>query len=222
MKKFLSLLNILFIIFYSIWTDRFLAFANLEISTFFIKNTNSATYAFNPGDRFSMDLKTSNTLTEAIKQVYVKADFGNNTGFSYDGIDQRTRIAGVTITTPVPSSAYSPSNGLNFEITNGTTAQIAAGALFEFSRSNNSHTGFIVNQNIPTYANTLTSWYEAQKTSDSSAVIGAVTSRTVYANVKPHITDYGFSKSSVVRNGADSMDLTVKVKDYNGCSNIDA
>lgn len=221
MKKFLSVLNILFLFFSSVWTDQFLVFADFEISTFFIKNINNPTYGFNPGDGFNIDMKTSNTLSESIKQVYIKANFGNNAGFSYNGVGQRTRIANVVITNPVPSSAYSTSNGLSYEITNGTTTQIAPAALFEFSRVLSTSTGFTVSPNISTYANTLTTWYEAQKTSDSSAVMGTVLSRTIYVNVKPHVTDYVFSKSSLVGNGVDSVDLTVKVKDNNGCSNID-
>lgn len=221
MKKFLSLLNIVLLVFSSVWTDQFLVYASFEISTFTIKNVAAATYSFNPGDRFSIDLKTSNTLSEAIKQTYVKLSFGNNAGFSYAGIDERTRINNVVITNPVPSNAYNSTTGLSFEITNGSTTQIGAGVLFDFSRGSNSHTGFVVASNISTYSNILTSWYEAQKVSDSSAVVGAITSKTIYVNVKPHITDYSFSKSSVVGNGSDSTDLTVKVKDYNGCSNID-
>lgn len=220
MKKFLSLLNVVLILFYSVWTDQFLVSASFEITTFAIKNVDTPTYSFNPGDRFSMDIKTSNTLTEAIKQTFVKVNFGNNAGFSYDGIDQRTRINNVVITSPVPSSAYTTSSGLSFEVTTAGTPQITAGTLFDFSRSSNSHTGFSVNPNISTYANSLTTWYGAQKVSDSSAVIGTVASRIIYINVKPHITDYSFSKSSVVGNGSDSVDLTVKVKDYNGCANM--
>ena len=43
----------------------------------------------------------------------------------------------------------------------------------------------------------------------------------IYTNIKPHITDYFFSKSSLKNNWSDSVDLTVKVKDYNWCENID-
>lgn len=222
MKKFLSLLQIALILFYSVRTDQFLVSASFELTAFAIKNVSASTYAMNPGDRFSMDIKTTNTLAEAIKQVFVKVNFGNNAGFAYNGIDQRTRINGVTIASPVPSSAYNASNGLSFEVTNAGNPQIAASPTpFEFSRASNSHTGFSVNPNISTYANSLTTWYEAQKVSDSSAVIGTVTSKTIYVNVKPHIIDYSFSKSSIVGNGSDSTDLTVKVKDYNGCTNID-
>lgn len=67
----------------------------------------------------------------------------------------------------------------------------------------------------------MNSWIEAKKTSDSTIVTGTNSSKIIYINVKPHITDYAFSKSSIVGNGVDSVDLTVKVKDYNGCANID-
>lgn len=45
--------------------------------------------------------------------------------------------------------------------------------------------------------------------------------RPIYVNTRPHITDYSFSASSLKNDGNGSVNLTVKVKDYNWCGNID-
>jgi len=76
-----------------------------------------------------------------------------------------------------------------------------------------------------------------QNTTDTSMVIWSqlvsdlyawsnLINRTIYINSRPHIIDYYFEKAWVVVNQlktgwSDSVDLTVKVKDYNGCINID-
>lgn len=45
--------------------------------------------------------------------------------------------------------------------------------------------------------------------------------RKAYINVRPHIIDYYFSNSSIRNNWTDAVSLTVKVRDFNWCSNID-
>lgn len=50
--------------------------------------------------------------------------------------------------------------------------------------------------------------------------------RTIFVNVRPHITDYYFEKAwstvtSIKNDWSDSIDLVLKIKDYNGCTNID-
>jgi len=57
---------------------------------------------------------------------------------------------------------------------------------------------------------------------------GNYTNRTVYVNVKPHITDYYFEKADwsqttnqVQWSNSESINLVLKVKDYNWCTNID-
>ncbi len=65
------------------------------------------------------------------------------------------------------------------------------------------------------YANNLSSYFTAD-----NWLTSITRHSTVYVNVKPHITNYFFSKSSIVWNGVDSTDLIVKVKDFNWCSNM--
>lgn len=70
--------------------------------------------------------------------------------------------------------------------------------------------------------------YTAQKVSDTSTVTGDTMPQTIYANVKPHITDSYFEKADgstttnqIQGDQAESISLVLKVKDYNGCANID-
>lgn len=63
MKKFLSLLNVALILFYSVWTDQFLVHANFEVSSFLLNNIDNSTYSFNPGDTFKFNnIATSNNF----------------------------------------------------------------------------------------------------------------------------------------------------------------
>lgn len=188
-----------------------------------------STYAGNPGTTFSLGAGSSNNLAEPIQSVFLSIDFGNNAGFSYQGVDQRARINSVAITNPIPSSAWSSATGFNAEITSAGTPQIGAGVSFDMIRATASnHAGFLIASDIATYENTLTFRYGGQKVSDSSAVVGDTKTATIYANVKPHITDFYFEKADgstttnqVQGDQAESINLVVKVKDYNGCTNMD-
>ncbi len=67
----------------------------------------------------------------------------------------------------------------------------------------------------------------AQMTADSYAGSNTL-SRTVYVNVRPHITDYFFAETGTENvitqaegGGVGIFDLVLRVKDYNGCTNID-
>ena len=181
------------------------SFADLEVTTFKIRNIDSGSYAFNPGDTFSVDLYSANTLSEDIKSVFAKISFGNNAGFSYQGTDERTRIGGAVIINPVPASAYDASSGLSYEITDSTNPLIGPGINFDLTRASNSHAGFLVSPSITTYENNLTAGYEAEKSSDSAPIVGTTVSRVIYVNVKPHVTDYYFEK-------ADSSSTTNQVQ----------
>lgn len=80
--------------------------------------------------------------------------------------------------------------------------------------SNDGNNNFSVASNISTYQNYIYGKFI------SDQVTSSISQLIIYVNVKPHITDYAFSKSSVVGNGSDSVDLTLRVKDYNGCANM--
>lgn len=76
----------------------------------------------------------------------------------------------------------------------------------------------------PTYENTLSNYFTASwwVTSDTKTT-------TIWVNVRPHITDYYFEKwdwsqttNQVQWSNSEPINLVVKVKDYNTCSNISA
>jgi hypothetical protein len=75
--------------------------------------------------------------------------------------------------------------------------------------------------NADTSDNVLTLW--GKLTSDS--VSSSTWSRNVYINSNPHIIDYYFEKSwtktTSLKRWWEQVDFVLKVKDYNGCSNID-
>ena len=201
-------------------------FADFGLTQFNVNNTTSSSYSFNPGATFSMDIATTNTLSSAITNAYIYVNFGNNNGFSYTGADERSRIYGSTITSPIPTSAYSTGAGIAYQITTSGTPSIAASQTFSFSRMSNNFNAFTVSPNISTYANNVTAWFAGTNAS-GSVVTGASSSAIFYANVRPHVTSYGFvdantlqSISSVQGGGNQAFNLVLNVKDYNGCANI--
>lgn len=99
----------------------------------------------------------------------------------------------------------------------------------QLGRASNNFNAFTVSPNITTYENTTNFWFEAQKVSDSSAVVGTTSTVTIYANVKPHVTDFFFENTAatqtltqVTGGGEQSFNFVAYVKDHNGCANIDA
>lgn len=115
----------------------------------------------------------------------------------------------------IPTSSFNPptnSNYLNW------LATLNNNSIFQMRRILLSfpENWSIYNNSISTY---FTSWWP-------------LTSNTLYStffvNVKPHITDYYFEKADESQTtsqiqwwNAESINFVVKVKDYNGCSNID-
>ena len=74
-----------------------------------------------------------------------------------------------------------------------------------------------------TYSNTLSTYFTA-----SWSITSNTKSSTIYVNVKPHITDYYFTlddwtttTSTIQWSQNQNVNLVVKVKDYNWCTNID-
>lgn len=189
-------------------------------SWFLIKNEQTWPYFFNPWDSFSMDFKSNNNSWEDIKEVYFKANFWNNSGFWYTWTDQKMTINWVNITSPVPISAYENTNWFSYEITDSSNLQILNNVSFNFSRSSNKHTWFYIKSSINSYQNDLKVWIEWKRVSDNSIINWSENNKIIYVNVKPHIIDYYFSKSSIIWDWIDSTDLILKVKDYNWCWNI--
>ena len=224
MKKLISWIAIFFVLAPNLPIE--IVFGDLEVNTFKIKNLDAGSYALNPGDTFSVDMHAYNTLSGAISNVVAKLSFGNNAGFSYTGNDERTRINGEVVTNPIPVSAYDTSAGFSYPITDATHTQIPGGVLFDMSRASNGYVGFSVSPNITTYENSITAGFEAQA-EDGAPLIGETVSRVIYANVKPHVTDYYFEKADassptnqVQGDRAEMVNFVANVKDYNGCANI--
>jgi hypothetical protein len=90
----------------------FLTFAagDLGIINLNIRGRAVTSYAGNPGTTFSLGAGSINNLTESIQSVFLSINFGNNAGFSYQGVDQRTRINSTNVTNPIPASAYNSSS----------------------------------------------------------------------------------------------------------------
>jgi len=70
----------------------------------------------------------------------------------------------------------------------------------------------------------VTGFFQADNAPNSTSSVVSV-----YTNVKPHITDYYFEKSDasattnqIQGSQAEAINLVLKVKDYNGCANIDS
>ena len=198
-------------------------YADLNISTFKINNDASASIYFTPWETFSLDIQSTNLIWEDINNLIIKVDFSNNNHFNYNWVDQRTRINSTTYFNPVPWEDYSSLTWLNTPITNDI---VLNNDIIKFSRSSNLYSAFSILDSISAYSNTVTVSFEAQKVSDSSPISWTSSSKTIYVNVKPHIVDKYFEKSGVTTttikwNWAEAVDLFVKIKDYNGCTNID-
>ena len=202
-------------------------YADFTISSLKVNNVVASSYSFAPGATFSMDMASTNTLTESGQHVFANINFSNNNGFSYAGIDQRARINTTYTTSPIPSSAYSTGAGFSYELTTSGLPQVGPSQTISMTRSSNNYNAFTVSPSISTYANNVSAWFTAQKVSDSSTVTGVSSSVIIYANVRPHVTSYSFIDAgtlapitSVQGGGNQSFDLVLNVKDYNGCANI--
>lgn len=224
-KKITSSFLVIFLLFHIFWFEW--VFWVFNITHFDIRWSWDATFSYNPEYTFSFDITATNTLGEDIKEVFIKIDFENNAGFLYNWIDQRTRIWSVNITNPVSLSAYNSSQGFSYEVTNEANSTISPWTTIQLSRASNNYNAFSINNTISTYQNNISAWFEARKVSDNSLVLWTIGTKIIYVNVKPHITDYYFetadgsqTTSQVQWSEAESINLVLKVKDYNGCSNI--
>lgn len=198
-------------------------YATLDAPSVRINNIGQNTWNFAPGDRFSLDASVTNDSGEALSGAVITIDFGNNTSFEYQGIDQRTRINSVTAISPVPASAWT-STGLITPITDFGHPTVGTGVEFGFYRASTSFTGFLVHTGANTYQNTVTTTFSAARTSDNSVITGTPSVKTIYLDVKPHITGYSFRSggapvSSIIQT-VGTVDLVVTAKDNNGCTDL--
>ena len=198
-------------------------YADLNLNTFSINWSSAWSFYYTPWDTFSIDAYATNDIWEDIKDVRIKINFSDNSSFSYSGNDQKWAIQFVDTFDPIPSWDYSSSTWLDSIISN---ANVPDSHYLMLLRKTNAYSAFSILDSISTYSNTVTVSFEAQKVSDSSPISWTNSSKTIYVNVKPHIVDKYFEKSGITTttikwNWAEAVDLFVKVKDYNGCTNID-
>ncbi len=226
MKKLYSIFTLIVFVF-SQFFPFFSVYAVSDITTFAL-NWNSSDLAINPGDSFAVRVDAKNNYWVDLKNAFINIDFNwKNAYFTYDGTNHRTRINSTVVTNPVPSSAYNNTTWFRFEITDSVNPTVLAWQVPNLNPISVTSWWFKVLDNISTYLNTITTWWDAKKVSDDSTVTWTPLSRVIYVNVKPHIIDYYFEKADwsqttnqVQWSNGEPINLVLKVKDYNLCSNI--
>ena len=163
--------------------------------------------AVSPDQEFRFESYLRNNEAGTIVNVSYYTNFPSN--IIYSGTTRAATQVNGGSTFVVPLTSFNPPTTLPNYMSG--LANLTTGSAYAVRRI---ILKFPSNQNV--YQNTLSTYFTA-----SGGLTSNTKSTIIYVNVKPHITDYSFSKSSMVGNGIDSVDLTVKVKDYNGCSNID-
>ncbi len=199
----------------------YFAFASwsLDVTAFKINNvSNSSNYSLYPGDKFSLDIQWKNNSWIDIKNMFVNFYFNDNSKFSYDWVNLKWVIDFSNTINPIPIWAYSSFSWFSYEITN-TSKPIVLNTKTMFLWK--IWSSITVSNDISSYENIINYYFKWKSNLDNTDIIWANYSKTIYVNVKPHITDYYFSKSSIVSNWVDSTNIYVKVKDYNWCNNID-
>ncbi|MEF2175778.1 MAG: lamin tail domain-containing protein, partial [Candidatus Absconditabacteria bacterium] len=193
-----------------------------------INATNSGDILLNPGVDFYFEFNGNNNGDSDVSQVKSYVWFENlssnniSSYFTYIPGSLRTRINSVNINDPIPNDSFSL-NGFVIDITNSSNPLVPSTANMSVSRK--LQYGMSVPYNFPNYSNLMKGYFQGKGIDDSDLYSQTLT-RNIYVNVKPHITDYYFAQDSVPvtsmkSDGIESVDLYVKVKDFNGCSNID-
>lgn len=222
-KKFFVYIIVFSLVFNQSLFNIVSASASLSIQLFLL-NWVSSNLSVNPGDSFKISLEWINDWTDTLTNVYWNVYFSDNNSFTYN-TNLFTLINFTTITNPIPGTDYTSGSWLYTQITNWANPSIIAWKKPKISSSVNNN--FTVNSSISTYSNTIT--WKFSGLDPALNVINSTTSQlTIYANVRPHITDYYFEKldgsqvtNQVQWSNAEAINLVLKVKDYNGCSNID-
>lgn len=229
MNKMISLIMII-VYFFSIFNLSIPSFASwsIDVNTFDINNLSTWIY-FNPWETFNVNFEWFNHVWEPIKEVYFNIDFWQNKYFNFYWLNHRTQVNWNTTNEPIPLSSFSSSSWISYEVTNSDhpivwTTNFTKKVRFQNFTINHD---FKILEQISSYENTITWWFEWKRTSDDWLVVWNTLTRTIFVNVKPHITDYYFEKwdgsnttNQVQWSDAESINLVLKVKDYNGCANI--
>ena len=235
-KKSLHLLLSLFFVVYSLQSTLIIVIAswNIDVTSVKINWNSSSSYSLYPWDNFSLSIFWKNNTWVDIKNASIKFWFKNqdsnyiNNYFFYDWLSLKWVINFVSTINSIPSLAYDSNNWFSYEITNTNTPILGIDkTIFLDKLTPSTFTWLSISQDIKTYQNTINYNFTWKSNIDDSDIIWNIESKTIYVNVKPHITSYYFEKSdnsqttnTVQWSDSESINLVLNVKDYNWCWNI--
>lgn len=212
MKKILSFLSIALLL-NNIFVFSVFAWLQIDFQLFQIRINNWTNYTWDvevkPWDKLSILLSWQNKWDPISNPKFEMSFSANN--FTYDNSSLKTYNNSSVVNSNIPLTTFNPwiINSLPIDTFVWTGAYMDA-----------YYVNLFINQDASENVLTIVSEMTADWT------ISNQISRNVFINSNPHIIDYYFENSGVkmnqiARNWADSLDLVVKVKDYNWCDNID-
>lgn len=214
MINFLLKLLLLFVFLFYIFFPKHYVFANdIYIDSFEVSWLQWDKVKLNPWEEFNFEISASNNYWE-ISSLFWVIDFWNNFQFSITEDEVIYRWTKWSYDEFINSSDYSDDYWVNVSMEwNNEDLYISD----EFMDPD----WFKLSSDASEYKSHLEAWFE----SDQFSVFDT---KTIYANVKPYITDYYFEKSDgstattqVQWWDAETVNFVVEVKDYNWCSNIE-
>lgn len=211
MKKLLSFLSIILLL-NNIFVVNVFAWFQIDFQSFQIRVNNWTNYTWDievkPWDKLSILLSWQNKW-DTISNPQVEMNF-SSTNFTYNSTGLKTYLNSTVVYQDIPTSTFNPGviNVLPLAGTVDSQAYIDA-----------YYVNLFINQNTSDNVLTIDSKITASWVSSSQI------SRNVFINSRPHIVDYYFEKAWIqttqISRWWEKIDLIVKVKDYNGCENID-
>lgn len=228
-KKFLSTLLIFLL---NILNIQYLDASSSSLVFDYLRlNWNSGYIEITPGENFWLDSRYTSASSVKIKEAKFNLNFKNsswddiNSDFEFDWSKFKTIVYTFDSNTNIQNSDFTAS-WLSTFLTNTSssdTSEVWNNDVLKFTRKDQwLKEWFYVKDSISDYQITINSnivWKSVEDDSEISSL--PFDSLSLFVNVNPHIVDYSFSSSSLVWNWVAQVDLTVKVKDYNWCTNID-
>ena len=216
MRKIVSIICILLILSNIFSFNTALAATQLQLNTFSIKvnwwSAWSGDMEVNPWDNLAILLSWENNWDTATNVEWEFTFSSNN--FSYENqwtID--SYIMWSPVKQDISTSLFNPPIDNSAPISSSSNAWDYLDLYYLDLRIN-----------IDTTDSVLTIW--AKLNADSYVGSNSIT-RNIYINSAPHIIGYYFEKSwapisQIARTWTDTVDLIIKIKDYNWCDNIDS
>ncbi len=210
MRKIFSFLTLFFLISNIVCSNIVYWSSDISVTSFTTKvnsgNAISWDIKANPWDQLSMLVSWNNNSSTIQNNVKLEFIFSNTVDFTNDNPGQTSSyVMWSPVNSNISQTIFAPPS-LNIAPITASSVNWDALDLY--------YTKIRANTNAKTYLTTIWARFLAD-----SYVWNSLT-RNIYLNVRPHITNYFFSKSALVWNWVDSVDLTLKVKDYNWCANI--